>query len=131
MITRSRDRSQNAKNINRRQTVFETSTNRESSRFEHVKAKATILHNENVVSKMQNVLHRADSALERERGRRREQASEQASEQTSERASRQASERASERVSREENVISTRERESERSRKRERGQEQAVMSKET
>jgi hypothetical protein len=36
-----------------------------------VKAEATILHNENVASEVENVLHRADSAFERERRRER------------------------------------------------------------
>ncbi len=79
MITKFRDRSQDAKNINKQQTIFETSTNRELSRFEHVKAKATILHNKNVASKMQNVLHRADSTFERKREQKREQVLKQVS----------------------------------------------------
>ncbi len=55
--------------INKRIREFEASTHRESSNFKKMKAEMTILHNEDVASKIQNVLHRADSALERERGR--------------------------------------------------------------
>ncbi len=72
MIARTRNRSQDAKNITKRQAAFETSINRELSRFEHVKAETTILHNENVASEVENVLHRIDSALERERKLKRE-----------------------------------------------------------
>jgi hypothetical protein len=77
MTAKSRDRSSDAKNRRnqktiRRQQDFETSINREFSRFEHVKAKTTVLHNEDVASKITNVLRRADSASEREQERRRE-----------------------------------------------------------
>ncbi len=101
LIARTRDRSQDAKNIreknaiqernemiNRRTREFEASIHRESSNFERVKAEMTILHNEDVASKIQNVLHRADSALERERerergrGRGRERARERGQEST-------------------------------------------------
>jgi hypothetical protein len=77
VTARSRDRSSNAKNRRNQKTTkkqqdFETSINRELSRFEHVKAKTTVFHNEDVASKITNVLRRADSASERERERRRE-----------------------------------------------------------
>ncbi len=71
LIARTRNRSQDAKNIHKRQAVFETSTNREFSKFAHVKAKTTIFHDKIISSKIQNILHRADSALKRERRRER------------------------------------------------------------
>jgi hypothetical protein len=108
LIARSRDRSQDAENIIRRQAAFETSINREFSRFEHVKAKATILHNEDVASEVKNVLHRADSAL----GRRRRQERERERERESIVAAEQR-----------ENIISAVEEERERDRERDRGRE--------
>jgi hypothetical protein len=72
MIARSRNRSQNAKNIIKRQAAFEVFINREFSRFEHVKAKTIVLHNENVAMKIENVIHRADSASDRDRERKRD-----------------------------------------------------------
>ncbi len=89
LIARTRDRFQDAKNIrekenaiqernenremiNKRIREFEASIHRESSNFEKMKAEMTILHNEDVASKIQNVLHRADSAFGRERERERE-----------------------------------------------------------
>jgi hypothetical protein len=97
LIARTRDRSQDAKNIrekriaiqeenerrkmiNRRTREIEAFTHRESSNFERVKAEMTIIHNEDVASKIQNVLHRADSASRRERERERERARERARE---------------------------------------------------
>jgi signal transduction histidine kinase len=46
LISRTRDRSQDVEN--RRQTTFEVFINREFSRFEHVKAKTTILQDESL-----------------------------------------------------------------------------------
>ncbi len=97
MIARTRDRSQDANNVreeinnrkdaknirgkinNRKTSEFEASTHREPSNFEKVKAEMIVLHDENVASKIQNVLHRADSTLERERrGRERDRGREHA-----------------------------------------------------
>ncbi len=130
LIARSRDRSQDAKNINRRQTAFETSINRESSQFERVKMKIALNNQKEMTSKIENVIHRADSAFERERERERKQA--------------RARERARERgrvstiaVEREENLISAvdeeerrreRKRERERSRERERRDREQAAS---
>ncbi len=58
---------------NRRTREFEAFTYRESFNFERIKAEMIVLHNENVASKIQNVLHQANSVFERER-RERERA---------------------------------------------------------
>jgi hypothetical protein len=88
LIARTRDHSQDAKNIRKRENAiqeknenremiikktreFEAFIHRKSSNFERMKTEMTILHNEDVTSKIQNVLHRADSAFERERERER------------------------------------------------------------
>jgi hypothetical protein len=118
LIARSRDRFQNAKNINKRRTAFETFINREFFQFERVKMKIALNNQKEMTSKIKNVIHQADFAFERERKREREQA----------RARKRARKR--ERVSiivveRKENLISAvdeeeRERERERKRSRER-----------
>ncbi len=72
LIARTRDRSQDAKNINRRQAAFETFINREFSQFERVKMKIALNNQKEMTSKIQNVIHHADSASGRERGRKRE-----------------------------------------------------------
>ncbi len=142
LIARTRERSQDAKNIKDRNRVkirktrnFKTSTLRESSNFERMKAEMIVLHDENVASKIQNVLHRVDSALERERERERKRERERAREREFTVV-----------VEKRQNVISQadeeeskeREREKERERSRDRkrrgrdrDREQAVMSKKT
>ncbi len=128
LIARSRDRSQNAKNINRRQAVFETSINREFFQFERVKMKTALNNQQEMTSKIKNVIHRADSVSKRERERERARKRRRARER------RRASTIA---VEKEENLISAvdeeerrrkreRERERERSRNRERDREQAA-----
>ncbi len=72
MIARSRNRSQNAKNIIKRQAAFEAFINRKFSRFQHVKAKTIVLHNENVATKIENVIHRIDFASNRDQERKRD-----------------------------------------------------------
>ncbi len=133
MIARTRERSQNAKNIKvkiRKTREFETSTFRESSNFERIKAEMIILHNEDVASKIQNVLNRADSAFKRKRERKRAR----------ERERKRKRERARAReftvavaVEKRENVIfEVDEKESKkREREQSRDRKQAVLSKET
>ncbi len=65
------ERNKNREMINKRTRQFKSSTHRESSNFDRVKAEMTILYNKDVASKIQNVLHRADFALKRERERER------------------------------------------------------------
>ncbi len=50
-MTRTRDRSQDAKNINRRKQVFEVFTSRVSSQFERVEMKTAIINNEEILSR--------------------------------------------------------------------------------
>lgn len=69
-MIKSRDRFSKAEN--RRIQTFDDITIRESSQFERVKKEATVLHNEILNLEMKNALHRANSASERERGRRRD-----------------------------------------------------------
>jgi hypothetical protein len=68
-MIRSRERSSNAEN--RRKQVFETFIARESSQFERMKMKTAVNNEKKMKSKIKNVIHRADSALERERERER------------------------------------------------------------
>jgi hypothetical protein len=135
MIARSRNRSQDAKNITRRQAAFEAFINREFSRFEHVKAKTIVLHNENVATKVENVIHRADSVSDRNRKRKRDR------ERDRERARRQERESTIAVQEKKENVISEvdedelrererkRERDRSRERKRERERRKQAISK--
>ncbi len=141
LIARIRERSQDAENIRDRDKVkirktrdFETSTLRESSNFERMKAKMIVLHDEDVASKIQNVLHRADSALEREREREREREFTVAVEKREDFISEVDEEESRRRkTERERDRSRDRERSSDRRRRdRDREQaEQAVMSKET
>ncbi len=64
IIVQSRDRSQDAKN--RRKQTFEISTNKLSSTFERIEMKMTTIHEENVVSRIQEVVHRANLTFERD-----------------------------------------------------------------
>ncbi len=137
MIARTRDRSQDAKNIrernaiqernenremiNKRTREFEASIHRESSNFERMKAEMTIIYNEDVASKIQNVLHRADSAPERERGRGRERERERRRGRGRERESTIAAEREEALISAIDEEERGRKRERERERERERG----------
>ncbi len=126
MISRTRDCSQDAKNIqeknaiqerneernddeemiNKRTREFKAFIHRESSNFERMKVEMTILHDENVASKIQNVLRRIDSALkrERERERARKRKREKTRKKTRERT-RERERESSITVEREENLI--------------------------
>jgi hypothetical protein len=59
----SRNRSSNA--LNKKKQAFEIFTNRLSSKFKRVKMKMTNIQNENVISKMKNVVHRLNFASNR------------------------------------------------------------------
>lgn len=63
-MIKSRDRSLETKN--KKKQTFDNSTNRVSSQFERVKKETTVLHNEALNLEMKNILHRANSTLERE-----------------------------------------------------------------
>lgn len=65
-IVRSQDHSSRAKNVRRKQ-AFEIFINRESSQFERVEKETALLHDVTIDSKMKRVLHRVNSASERER----------------------------------------------------------------
>jgi hypothetical protein len=75
-MIRSRERSSDAEN--RRQQVFETFIARELSQFERVKMKTALNNQKEMKSKIKNVIHRADSAFERERERERRRKRERA-----------------------------------------------------
>jgi hypothetical protein len=124
-MIRSRERSSDAEN--RKQQVFETFIAREFFQFERVKMKTALNNQKEMKSKIENVIHRADSALKQRRERKRRR--------------RQKRARKRERVSiiaveREENLISAvdeeerkRERDRERSRERERRDREQAASK--
>jgi hypothetical protein len=78
-MRRTRDRSQDAKNINKRKQVFEVFTSRVSSQFERVEMKTAIINNEEISTKRERVIWQADliSRREQEWEREREQAREQ------------------------------------------------------
>jgi hypothetical protein len=130
LITKSRDRFQDAKNkrtkkmktiIIKKNRAFEAFINKQSSDFELMKAKTTVLHDENLSFEIQNVLHRADFAFERERERERKRERER--ERERERKQRRKQEFIAAVEKKKQNVISAvdeEERERERSRERER-----------
>ncbi len=70
-MTRTRDRSQDAKNINRREQVFEVFTSRVSSQFERVEMKTAIINNEEISTKIERIIRQTDSVSRRERERER------------------------------------------------------------
>jgi hypothetical protein len=71
-MTRTRDRSQDAKNISKRKHVFEVFTSRVSSQFQRVEIKIAIINNEEILTKIKRIIRQADSASRRERRRDRE-----------------------------------------------------------
>ncbi len=73
-MTRTRDRSQDAKN--RREQVFEVFTSRVSSQFERVEMKTAIINNEEISAKIERIIRQADSVSRRERKRERERSRE-------------------------------------------------------
>jgi septal ring factor EnvC (AmiA/AmiB activator) len=84
-MTRTRDRSQDAKNISRREQVFEVFTSRVSSQFERVEMKTAIINNEEISAKIERIIRQADSASKRERRRDRERERKQEREREQER----------------------------------------------
>jgi hypothetical protein len=68
-MIRSRERSSDAES--RKQQIFEIFIAREFSQFERMKMKTALNNQKELKSKIKNVIHRADSALEQRRERER------------------------------------------------------------
>ncbi len=75
-VTRSRERSQEAKN--KKSLTFEAFTTKESSQFERIEMK--ISNNEDISALMKRVIRRADSVSKRDRDRRAREARDVANE---------------------------------------------------
>jgi hypothetical protein len=81
-MTKTRDCSQDAKNINKRKQVFEVFTSRVSSQFERVEMKTAIFNNEKISMKVERVIQQTNSISRRERERERQQERDQESDRT-------------------------------------------------
>ncbi len=93
-MTRIRDRSQDAKNINKRKQIFKIFTSRVSSQFERIEMKIAIINNEEISMKIKRIIRQADSISRRERERKRSRDREQKRERKQERKRKQERDRA-------------------------------------
>ncbi len=92
-ITKTRNRSQDAKNINKQEQVFEVFTSRISSQFERIEMKTAIINNEEISTKIERIIQQTNSVSKCERERERERSREREQEQEQERKRKRERER--------------------------------------